>query len=335
MNIPLAPSLSTSGPGTHYLLMLGHALRDAHYTHTTVTPATHARVNARAEQWATSLNDIFGWSRPFQAALVPPALLELMHRSEILESWKDGWRSTVRLSTLDGGYYFHSAYPTEQDDAVFFGPDTYRFIRALQGELAALPAWAPACVVDIGCGAGPAAIALARRWPDATVFALDINQAALRLSAVNAALAQASNVKTRHSDLLSGVKDGVDLIVANPPYLIDPALRRYRHGGGELGAGLSLAIVEAALARLNPGGRLMLYTGVAMAAGAADPFLARVAPLLDSARWTWAYQQIDPDVFGEELDAPAYRDTERIAAMWLTAHKPSPGASVTLTSQET
>ncbi|MES2740964.1 MAG: class I SAM-dependent methyltransferase [Pseudomonadota bacterium] len=339
MNHAVAPAVSAPRPSLQYLLLLGNALRDARYVHTTVTPATHARVNARADEWATSLNDIFGWSRPFHAALVTPALLELMQRGEILQPWKDGWRSTVRLSTLDGGYYFHSAYPTEQDDAVFFGPDTYRFVRALQSDLAQLPDWAPRRVVDIGCGAGPAAISLARRWPQAQVLALDINQAALHLSTVNAALAQTSNVVARYSDLLSAVEGDVDLIVANPPYLIDRAQRRYRHGGGELGAGLSLAIVQAALTRLNPGGWLMLYTGVAMPRGAAapdsgtDPFRARVAPLLNDAGWRWTYREVDPDVFGEELDEPAYRDTERIAAVWLTAHKPLP-APTPITSQD-
>ena len=30
---------------------------------------------------------------------------------------------------------------------------------------------------------------------------------------------------------------------------------------------------------------------------------------------TMAYREIDPDVFGEELERPAYRDVERIAAI--------------------
>ncbi|MGE0403972.1 MAG: SAM-dependent methyltransferase, partial [Kofleriaceae bacterium] len=30
------------------------------------------------------------------------------------------------------------------------------------------------------------------------------------------------------------------------------------------------------------------------------------------------YEEIDPDVFGEELDTPAYRDVDRIAAVGAT-----------------
>jgi hypothetical protein len=50
--------------------------------------------------------------------------------------------------------------------------------------------------------------------------------------------------------------------------LVDPSLRAYRHGGGPLGANLSLAIVEAAIERLAPAGMLVLYTGAAVIDGA-------------------------------------------------------------------
>lgn len=70
-----------------------------------------------------------------------------------------------------------------------------------------------------------------------------------------------------------------------------------------LGAGLSLAIVDAALERLEAGGSLLLYTGVAMVEGG-DPFLARIRERLASREWDWDYQELDPDVFAEELDSP-------------------------------
>ena len=91
--------------------------------------------------------------------------------------------------------------------------------------------------------------------------------------------------------------------MANPPYLLDASERAYRHGGGMLGAGLSLAIVDAALERLEAGGSLLLHTGVAMVEGG-DPFLARIRERLASREWEWDYQELDPDVFAEELDSP-------------------------------
>lgn len=82
-----------------------------------------------------------------------------------------------------------------------------------------------------------------------------------------------------------------------------------------LGAG-ALAIVDAALERLEAGGSLLLYTGVAMVEGG-DPFLARIRERLASREWEWDYQELDPDVFAEELDSPAYREAERIAVVGL------------------
>jgi hypothetical protein len=32
----------------------------------------------------------------------------------------------------------------------------------------------------------------------------------------------------------------------------------------------------------------------------------------------WSYAEVDPDVFGEELETPAYADADRIAAVVLT-----------------
>jgi 16S rRNA G1207 methylase RsmC len=42
-------------------------------------------------------------------------------------------------------------------------------------------------LLDLGCGYGPIAVALARRSPDATVWAVDVNERALRLTEENAA----------------------------------------------------------------------------------------------------------------------------------------------------
>ena len=102
--------------------------------------------------------------------------------------------------------------------------------------------------------------------------------------------------------------------------MLDPDARRYRHGGGERGAELSRRIVEEGLARLRPGGSLMLYTGVALS-GADDHFLESVRPALERACNTWHYEELDPDIFGGQLGEPGYEEVERIAAVWLHAVK--------------
>ncbi|HEY6772859.1 MAG TPA: class I SAM-dependent methyltransferase [Oxalicibacterium sp.] len=302
------------------LHLLGERLLAEGYHFTTVTPVTHGRINARSgNEWARTTADVFGWSRPFRmsdqaSSPVSPALHALMHAAQILQPVDGGWRSTLRASTLNGRLYFHSAYPTDQDDSVFFGPDTYRFVRALKTEFSLFPAVHRA--VDIGCGAGPGALTIAAQFPQSEIFAVDINDAALMLTTVNAQLAKLENVAVCKSDLLTGLAGEFDLIVSNPPYLVDPGARTYRHGGGTLGADLSLAIVDAALQRLTPQGVLLMYTGAAIFEGR-DAFLMELEQRLDGGNHAWSYEEIDPDVFGEELDEPAYAHCDRIAAVWL------------------
>lgn len=303
------------------LVKLGTALKQHAYEYTTVTPLTHKRVNARASAaLAHDLPAIFGWNRPFKSAVPGSYILELMQAAGVLESDDLTARATVRASTLGGQLYFHSAWPTVAQDAVFFGPDTYRFVAAVQRALPLLGAPIRRAV-DIGCGAGPGAIAVALMCPQATVYAADINPVALVLADVNARIAGADNLVTVNSNMLNHLEGKFDLIIANPPYLVDSEQRAYRHGGGDLGAAFSLAVVGEAIARLAPGGTLLLYTGVAMVASA-DPFRMKFEPRLRAAGFDWTYQEIDPDIFGEELDTDAYASADRIAAVWLRATAP-------------
>ncbi|PQV63553.1 SAM-dependent methyltransferase [Abditibacterium utsteinense] len=307
------------------LFDLAKTLRDSGYHFTTVTPATHERVNARKEnELAQNIAGIFGWNWPFAAEILPPRLWELMNLAGVAVpcgSLPCGslWRSSVRLSSLSGQLFLHSAFPTVAADAVFFGPDTYRFALAIENLFAS--GLAPVQrAVDVGSGAGPGAIVTALARPDAEVLSVDINDAALRFARLNAALAGVTNLRACNSNLLRDVAGNFDLIVANPPYLVDASERTYRHGGGPLGAGLSLAIVDAALQRLTPGGTLLLYTGAAIVDGH-DPFQAAVSQKMKSAVANWSYREVDPDVFGEELSGGAYARTDRIAAVVLTLTK--------------
>jgi release factor glutamine methyltransferase len=296
------------------LLELGRALRDLDYSFVTPTPETHSRVNARAAGLARGeaqdLRDVFGWSRPFRRELLEPRLLALLERAQSLASDGALLRAQVRFSSLDGDLYVHSAFPTVQADAVFFGPDTYRFCSLLKR-------WAPAArrLVDVGCGSGAGGLCLRRRATELVLA--DINRHALLLAEVNAALG-GTRAALVESDVLGAVEGAVDLVIANPPYMRDASARTYRDGGGSHGEALAVRIVREAIARLSPGGTLILYTGSAIVNGR-DVFLSSVAPLLDSLQHE--YEELDPDVFGEELDQPAYQDVDRIAAVGLRVQR--------------
>ena len=310
---------SATATDTTALVRLVRAVRELGYHFITPTPATHARVNARpGAELAADLRDIFGWNRRFKIAILPPGVFDLMQAAGVAQPDGDAWRSTIRLASLGNDLFVHSAFPTTAPDAIFFGPDTYRFCSAINIELA--DGQVVRRAVDICSGAGPGAVAIARQRPGVEVLMADINANALNASRINAELAGLPDLHPIESNLLSGADGDFDLIVANPPYLNDKAHRVYRHGGGSHGASLSLAILDAALPRLRPGGRLVLYTGVAILQGA-DPFRQEASKHLAGWGGAWRYREIDPDVFGEELDEPAYADTERIAAVLLTVTK--------------
>lgn len=316
-------------PLSDALVRLGRWLQSAGYRFTTVTPATQARVNARSGAGlARSLRDVFGWSRPFDASLLPAEALGWLRDGGLLQDDKQGEagggrrRSRVRFSTLGGRLYAHSAYPTLEADAVFFGPDTCRFVSLIEAELGRQPLRPGARILDIGCGAGPGGIAAALASPACRLLLADINPQALAFARANAQLAGLADARLAQSDLFASLDGRFDLVVANPPYLVDAGERAYRHGGGALGSSLSVRIVEESLTRLAPGGRLVLYTGAPIVEGR-DPFLDQVAPVLERAGCPFSYREIDPDVFGEELEAPAYADAERIAAVALVATLPA------------
>lgn len=152
--------------------------------------------------------------------------------------------------------YAHSAFPTSAQDSVFFGPDTYRFVRFLHESLGLLSpprgarSWRMG--VDVGTGAGAGAIVLAglkqsegvasstanqhdaRKPLIDTVLGTDINPLALRFAQANSELYRnttqaapvpdwSSRLDFRLCSLLSGLTDpersDVDLIVSNPPYI--------------------------------------------------------------------------------------------------------------------
>lgn len=294
------------------LLDLLRQLHQQGYRFVTPTPATHARVIARADRtMARSIEDALGWSLPFARDTLPQPLLTCLDAAGMIERTAEGWRSRVRVSTLHDTLYLHSAYPTDAQDAVFFGPDSYRFADLIARELHAEPVQTDAHIVDIGTGAGVGAIVASQCSPQARVTMTDINSQALRLARINA---RAANVRIDAMETpgIEGVEGDIDVAMINPPYIIDEDARTYRDGGGMHGAQLSLDLTDAALGRLRPGGRVILYTGSAIVRGQ-DRLQTALAQRAAHRGCRLRYRELDPDVFGEELEKPAYADVDRIA----------------------
>lgn len=310
------------------LLALGRELKKLNYHFVTVTPLTHQRFLSRhststAQSFCPeSLRDIFGWNKPFGKKLLSPDLFELLKRSSALDVLEeDLFRSQIRFSSVDDSIFLHSGYPTDAGESVFFGPDTYRYIRFVQEALLRINTRDRAKrlrIVDLGCGSGAAGILVGDHCRELVLS--DINSLALSYSRINTALNLSSpiDVSFIESNLFAKLDGEFDLVMANPPFLMDKGLRSYRHGGNQLGSELSLRIVEEGLTHLNPGGWLLLYTASAIVSGK-DLFKESFMGLLP--QFEYNYSEIDPDIFGEELVTPDYASVERIAAVGLMARR--------------
>lgn len=290
------------------LLELLRELKSRRYEFVTTTPASHERVLARPSSGKVTLRDVFGWNRPFSEPELDPTLVGFLRGAGCLEDSGGKLRSRVRVASVGGELFLHSAFPTNANDAVFLGPDTYRFVRFVRSSLPQMdkPAW----VVDMGAGSGAGGTLVGILDPTARITLVDVNAKALGLAKVNARAALVP-VELSRSDR---IPSGCDVVIANPPYMMDSAHRAYRDGGGLFGGEVACEWVAQALSSLAAGGTMLLYTGAAIVAGEA-PLLKAIAATCGPRDASVAVEEIDPDIFGEELEQPAYSNVERIAAV--------------------
>lgn len=293
-------------------LALLRALDELNFAFVTVTPETHKRVIARPDKKrARDLRDVFGWSLPFDRDVLPGKLFTALLMADLLERRGGSWKSMVRVSRIDGRLFLHSAFPTDEADSVFLGPDSMRFAAFLHAELEG--AAKVRRLVDIGAGAGVGGIVAAGLAPDAAIELVDLNEKALGFARINAAHSGVE-AAVYVSDGVEAVEPGFDLAIANPPFIIDEDGPAYRAGGGMKGAETSLDWALGAAEKLAPDGRLLLYTGSAIVDGR-DALREGLEEAMAAHGCSVAYREIDPDIFGEELDKPAYAEVERIAAV--------------------
>lgn len=301
------------------LLTLLRRLEDEGYDFTPPTPMTHQRVIGRPERSeARTLRDILGWSLPFMRDAAPGWLVDALDRACALDAVGDRLKSRLRVSRLHGLLFLHSAFPTDDPDSVFLGPDSYRFADFVASELTGEETGR---LLDVGGGAGAGALCAGRRAPGLDLWLTDVNPKALRLARINARHA-GRRLTACEASGLDGAPEGLRLALANPPYIAG-ADQTYADGGDMHGGRLSLEWARAALPKLAPGGRPLLYTGAAILDGGRDDLKAALAGLAAEHGAGFRYREIDPDVFGEELAKPAYADVERIAAVGCVIQRPA------------
>lgn len=155
--MPSAPPLPASDAALQRLL---EVLDARGYDFVTPTPLTHRRVLARRDgETARDLRDALGWSLPFRTGDLPGDIVAMLESAGLLAAEGELLKSRVRVSRLRGLLFLHSAFPTDDADAVFLGPDSYRFAAFVAGELAGR-SWVGR-LADVGGGAGVGALTAA------------------------------------------------------------------------------------------------------------------------------------------------------------------------------
>jgi release factor glutamine methyltransferase len=139
-------------------------------------------------------------------------------------------------------------------------------------------------MLDVGTGSGVIALTLAKKFPEAEIFAVDVSEDALALARENAIrLGVNGRVQLRRSNLLENLDERFDLIVANLPYIAtqdrqtlsrevlhDPEVALF---AGARGDELLRELIEQAPTRLCPGGLLAMEIGL----GQSDALLSALA----------------------------------------------------------
>lgn len=148
--------------------------------------------------------------------------------------------------------------------------------RVAQGLLDDAPD-APVCI-DMCCGSGNLALALATHAPDAVVFACDLTPEAVQNAHHNVVqLGFREQVAVVQGDMfkpVAGLEDKVDLIVSNPPYISTSRLvsgdrahllikePREAFDGGPYGISLHSRLIVEGSAFLKSGGWLAFEFGL-------------------------------------------------------------------------
>jgi release factor glutamine methyltransferase len=132
-------------------------------------------------------------------------------------------------------------------------------------------------VIDMCCGSGNLACAIASLRPDARVWASDLTDSCVSLARRNAEFTGVANrVTVVQGDLFSGLKglEGtIDAVVCNPPYISRAKLAgeraallenepREAFDGGPYGLSIHQRVVKEALPLLKPGGHLLFEIGL-------------------------------------------------------------------------
>jgi release factor glutamine methyltransferase len=202
------------------------------------------------------------------------------HEGSELNALVERRRAGEPIQYITGETEFYGLPIRVTPDVLIPRPETEHLVEKVI-ELAA--AFSQLRIVDVGCGSGAIAIALAHCLPHATITAIDFSAPALAVARENAALnGLASRIRFLEGDLLALVRDeAFDIVVSNPPYVpsadrdslavevreYEPPLALFTEGDG---LNIYRRLIPSVFAVLAPGGYVALEIGFGQSSAIAE-----------------------------------------------------------------
>lgn len=148
-------------------------------------------------------------------------------------------------------------------------------------------------ILDLGTGSGCLLLALLSELPNATGCGIDINEEACKIAAENAEkLGLGSRATFQQGDWMQGLGDQFDIIISNPPYIVDAEIAaleidvkqfepRLALSGGPDGCAPYRIIAAQTATHLAPGKLLAVEIGIGQATDIKEIFAENGLKILD------------------------------------------------------
>jgi release factor glutamine methyltransferase len=176
----------------------------------------HASVPEPIASAEVLLSELLGIGR---AELASSAVQLTAEQATLYEAWISRRMMREPVQRILGYAYFRNLVLDLNEETLIPRPDTESVVDAALEFIDSRDY--PCLVLDIGTGSGAIAISIAQERPRCEVHATDISEAALRIARQNAARNNVA-VTFHEADVASGLnslKNSVDLLVSNPPYV--------------------------------------------------------------------------------------------------------------------
>jgi release factor glutamine methyltransferase len=220
------------------------------------------------------------------------------------------------LQYLIGSVPFGNCTITVEPPILIPRPETEQWCLTLIKKLQQLPSH-PLTILDIGTGSGCIAIALAKAFTHATIYAVDISSHALRLAQQNAQRNNVHNIIFLESNLFEKIPATIrfDMVVSNPPYIaqqewleLDPSVRAWEDPQALIAADEGTAILKKIIAQtksyLKPQSLCSAYNIARLVVEIGHQQGAMVASFFKKAKFDNV--TIEKDLFGNDRIVTGY-----------------------------